>query len=296
MKAKLESKTDSKLPSGASSKGTNTPSGRPKHSDPLKKAKGIKRPGSPNLSESSGNESTRKKHKKKHHSSSAPTGTSTPIPESRQLSPVPLSQPVLGQSTRKSSIIKFHVNSTKLNDISSAPPNPSPTGGSMSDGEATGGEMSDGGKKKKIKLRIGGASPGGSRAGSPVPGIAGSVGTSSRAGSPQAQGMPFTCIVSPSPSYNLPYLLNQIYTTIFLATNMSLATEPTREQSPGVGAIQPIEIKTAIPPGGISIHGLLKVFSSRIGDPKENKMEKKAFIAMVKENLKYNAEKLLIPK
>ncbi|KAF1921161.1 hypothetical protein BDU57DRAFT_509803 [Ampelomyces quisqualis] len=50
------------IPSGASSKGTNTPSGNHRSVD----IKGKKRPGSPNLSEASGNESTRKKHKKKH--------------------------------------------------------------------------------------------------------------------------------------------------------------------------------------------------------------------------------------
>jgi len=62
----------------------------------------------------------------------------------------------------------------------------------MSDGEATGGETSDGGKKKKIKLRVGGPSLPGSRVGSPAPGRAGSIGAGgSRAGSPiaQAQGM-----------------------------------------------------------------------------------------------------------
>lgn len=48
------------IPSGASSKGTNTPSGNHKSVD----IKGKKRPGSPNLSEASGNESSRKKHKK----------------------------------------------------------------------------------------------------------------------------------------------------------------------------------------------------------------------------------------
>jgi transcription initiation factor TFIIF subunit alpha len=49
-----------KTASGASTKGSNTPSGNHKSSDPNKK----KRPGSPNLSEASGNESSRKKHKK----------------------------------------------------------------------------------------------------------------------------------------------------------------------------------------------------------------------------------------
>ncbi|KAH7380774.1 hypothetical protein BKA66DRAFT_442304 [Pyrenochaeta sp. MPI-SDFR-AT-0127] len=48
------------VPSGASTKGSNTPSGNHKPVD----GKSKKRPGSPNLSEASGNESSRKKHKK----------------------------------------------------------------------------------------------------------------------------------------------------------------------------------------------------------------------------------------
>ncbi|RMZ72872.1 transcription initiation factor iif subunit alpha [Pyrenophora seminiperda CCB06] len=51
----------SNIPSGTSTK-ANTPSGNHKSSD----GKSKKRPGSPNLSEASGNESSRKKHKKKH--------------------------------------------------------------------------------------------------------------------------------------------------------------------------------------------------------------------------------------
>ncbi|KAF2731788.1 Rap30/74 interaction domain-containing protein [Polyplosphaeria fusca] len=51
-----------KVPSGASTKGANTPSGVHKAVDINKK----KRPGSPNLSDASGNESARKKHKTKH--------------------------------------------------------------------------------------------------------------------------------------------------------------------------------------------------------------------------------------
>lgn len=160
--AKAKLKAEAKTATGISSKGNNTPSGRPKHTDPLKKSKSLKRPGSPNLSESSGNESSRKKHKKKHVGSSQPTGTSTPIP---------------GQTQRKSSIVKMSVNPSELSRISSSPPNPQ---GHTSDGEATGGEMSDGagGKKKKITLRIGG-SPTTSRPGSPAPGK-----SVSRAGSP----------------------------------------------------------------------------------------------------------------
>ena len=188
--AKLKAKAESKLPSGTASKGTNTPSGRPKHSDPLnKKTKNLKRSGSPNLSESSGNESSRKKAKKKH--SSQPTGTNTPIPGSRPMSPAPSSSaPVSNQSPRKTSVVKLKIHPSTLSEIQSAPPNPSPIlGGATSDGEGTGTEMSDGGtKKKKIKLRVGDTSSTNSRAGSPAPGRAGSTGADgSRAGSPSVQ-------------------------------------------------------------------------------------------------------------
>ncbi|KAF4547114.1 Transcription initiation factor IIF subunit alpha-like protein [Elsinoe fawcettii] len=51
--------------SGASSVGTNTPSGRnEKHGDPRSIGSSLKRPGSPNLSEASGSESSRKRLKK----------------------------------------------------------------------------------------------------------------------------------------------------------------------------------------------------------------------------------------
>ncbi|KAL3420112.1 transcription initiation factor IIF subunit alpha [Phlyctema vagabunda] len=175
--AKNKIKLESKVASGTSSKGTNTPLGRPpKQADPMKKSKSLKRPGSPNLSETeaSGNESSRKKHKKH--------GTSTPIPGSRPMSPAPGSQS--GQTPRKSSTVKLNVNSKLSESKSSA-------SGAMSDGEATGGEMSDGagGKNRKIKLKIGGASPMGSRVGSPAPGRAGSAGAGgSRAGSPAIAG------------------------------------------------------------------------------------------------------------
>lgn len=182
--AKLKAKSASKIPSGASSKGTNTPLGRPKQGDHQKKHNHLKRPGSPNLSasETSGNESSRKKHKKKHISSSSqPTGTSTPAP-SRPMSPAPsASQPTPGTNARKSSIIKLNLNPSKLSEIQSAPPNPSAV---MSDGEGTAGEISDSAgdhKRKTIKIRLGNGpsrSPSVSRAGSPAYG--------SRAGSPAA--------------------------------------------------------------------------------------------------------------
>ncbi|ELR05299.1 hypothetical protein VC83_06089 [Pseudogymnoascus destructans] len=162
-----------KIASGASTKGTTTPIGRPRSTDPHKKHNHLKRAGSPNLSasETSGNESTRKKHKKKHMlSSSQPTGTST----RRSGSPHPSSSaPAGGVSPRKSSIVKLHVSSSRLSDIQANAPHPAMSDSEMSDGA--------GGKRKSgIKLRLGtSASP--SRAGSPTNG--------SRAGSPaQAQG------------------------------------------------------------------------------------------------------------
>ncbi|KAF8851516.1 hypothetical protein BDZ45DRAFT_730868 [Acephala macrosclerotiorum] len=254
--AKAKAKEESKLASGTSSKGTNTPSGKPKPVDPLKdKKKSLKRPGSPNLSESSGNESTRKKHKKKHTSQ---PGGATSVPGSRQISPAPSGS---GSPARKSSIVKLTVNASKLSDISSAPPNPSPTG-AMSDGEATGGEMSDGGRKAKIKLRLGGGSPTGSRAGSPAP--ARSAG-GSRAGSLAIQPQNGAAPGSP------------------------LA------QSPGSGPIQPHEIVAALPATGIKIGDLMKIFQRRVGEGKDM-TEKKEFIKLVKANAAFGPDKLLRPK
>ncbi|TAQ84441.1 hypothetical protein B7494_g7237 [Chlorociboria aeruginascens] len=265
-KAKAKAKAELKLPSGTSTKGTNTPSGRPKHVDSLKASKSLKRPGSPNLSESSGNESSRKKHKKKHHTS-RPPGSSTPIPGSRPMSPAPsVPQPAPGQSPRKSSIIKLNLSSSKLSDIQSTPPNPSPTnGGAMSDGEGTGGEMSDGagGKKKKIKLRLGGQSPTGSRSGTPVQGRIGSIATGSRAGSPASQ--------EPIP------------------------TGP-QAQSPSTGPIQPHEIVAALPPTGITIHELMRMFTARVGNIPGQQTPKQEFILLVKENSSYGTDKLLRKK
>lgn len=114
------------------SKGTNTPSGKPK--DSSKKSKSLKRPGSPALSESSGNESSRKKIKH----------TATPAQGSRAGTPLPG-----GVGVRRSKI----------------------GAGSGSDGEATAGEMSDGAAVRKRKLKLVGSArgtPNASRAGSPV--------------------------------------------------------------------------------------------------------------------------------
>jgi len=249
-KAKLEAlKTESKLPSGASSKGNNTPSGRPKHSDPTRKFNKLKRPGSPNLSESSGNESTRKKQKK--HATQP--GSSTPA-GSRALSP---SQSASGPLPLRSSTVKNSVNSNRLTEINSHSQNPS---SAMSDGEATGGEMTDGGKRKKLKLRLQN-SPGNSRAGSPA-----ARGTGSRAASP---GMA-----------RIPKFLPEL-------------TRIDQAKSASLGPITAEELKAAIPQNGITIGGLMKIFSNRIGDAKENKTDKKQFIQMVKVFLEFGPDRSL---
>lgn len=148
----------SKLSSGSSSKGTNTPSRPSKHSDPLSRtasSTNLKRPGSPLGSEASGNESSRKKHKKKHHllSSQSQLQQSNLQPPSRPTSP-----PVPAPSSSTTTIPAKR---------------PRPLAGSGSDSEtavaASGNEMSDG-TRKRIKLKLGmpkNTSPGGSRGGSP---------------------------------------------------------------------------------------------------------------------------------
>lgn len=71
--AEQNGKTEGDKPaSGTSTKGASTPSGTSRPSDIINKKK-RPAPGSPNLSEASGNESARKKHKKKHEKN--PDGT-----------------------------------------------------------------------------------------------------------------------------------------------------------------------------------------------------------------------------
>ncbi|KAK2593484.1 transcription factor IIF subunit tfg1 [Conoideocrella luteorostrata] len=125
-------------PKGPGSKGSVTPQGKHKAGDPMKKTKSLKRAGSPSLSESSGNESSRKKLKK----------TSITAPGSRAVTPV--SQSRMARRTL--------------------------TGpGSGSDGEGTAGEMSDSavGPRKTMKLisSSGKGTPAVSRAGSPNPAL-----------------------------------------------------------------------------------------------------------------------------
>ncbi|OQE45923.1 hypothetical protein PENCOP_c001G01767 [Penicillium coprophilum] len=129
-----------------SSKGTNTPSGRPKHTDALKKPS-RKRLGSPNASDASGTDTSRKKAKGMH--------LSTSQPPSRPISPSAL------QTGKK-----------RVRNI------PGGAGsGSDVDTVGSGAEMTEGGKIKKLKLNpvaSRGGTPQGSRAASPLPRLPGS--------------------------------------------------------------------------------------------------------------------------
>ncbi|KAA8649238.1 hypothetical protein EYZ11_003043 [Aspergillus tanneri] len=171
----------SKKDSAVSSKGSNTPSGRPKHTDPSKKGTATaqqKRLGSPNVSDASGTDSSRKKGKSKHTSSHP-----TPQPISHPMSPIASSVPIGKKRVRNG---------------------PAGGAGSASDvdpGAGSGGEMSERGKTKKLKLSplaSQGGTPQGSRAGSPTP-LAGRSFSGSRASSPE----PFkgqTRVPTPGPS------------------------------------------------------------------------------------------------
>ena len=125
-----DSKEKSKV---TSSKGSMTPQSKPKHGETAKKPKSLKRAGSPALSESSGNESSRKKMKK----SSVGPGSRAGTPASQS-------------------------NITQQKKIGP---------GSGSDGEATAGEMSDSAAGPRKGFRIANSSgkgtPSASRATSP---------------------------------------------------------------------------------------------------------------------------------
>lgn len=158
-------------------KGSTTPQGKKMSDITGKKGKSLKRPGSPNLSESSGNESSRKKIKKHANGGSVKLSrSSTPLP---------------GQPSR-SKIIKS---------------GSAAGGGALSDAEATGGEMSDGAdsgtSKRRIKIVGTGArgSPSGSRASSPNPTVlANGSNPGSPIGRPGSPGSPASRAASPSAS------------------------------------------------------------------------------------------------
>ncbi|MCJ1477214.1 hypothetical protein MMC13_005885 [Lambiella insularis] len=288
-----------KPPLDSSSRGTHAHSNRPgKHPDPLNRtasSSSLKRPGSPNLSEASGNESSRKKHKKKHAlSSNLNTGISTPNgPPSRPRSPNPptssapdsatarssSAQPQSETIARKPSTIRLNV---KPENPSSAPsrsdhkrPRPGAASGSEGETAPSGGEMSDGGRKRvKLKLTRPGSTsptPRDSRAGSPdVPGH------SSRAASPGKcalhVSLPLTERIIP---IFLPVVSRELIPIALGATPPPAIPFPT-----------PGELRAAIPPEGTTISVLLRSFPGAIN----NKVEQKRFTDMLRTISKYDKE------
>lgn len=157
-KSDIDKAGTSKPPSGASTKGNNTPLQRPgKTTDTSKKtnANKLKRPGSPNLSEASGTESARKKVKKQHNAAQ------TLQPSSRPTSPPP--QPVTAgsekpnsrpnlMSSRKPSASQVAPNALQPKASSSLQRNPA---GSGSENEAAGsGDEKSDGTRERIKLKF----------------------------------------------------------------------------------------------------------------------------------------------
>ncbi|KAL2159883.1 hypothetical protein VTH06DRAFT_2016 [Thermothelomyces fergusii] len=220
---------DQSAASGANTKGgSTTPSGKQRTVDALKKGK-LKRPGSPNMSESSDNEAMRKKIKTAQGPSVAPSRGGTPIPAGTPI-----------------------------------PGRPKPPSGAMSDGEATAGEGSDAGAKlKKLKVKPGGmrpgATPSGSRAGSPAP-------TANR---------------PPKPG----------------GTTTSSGSPPPPPSGQATDIITAKEIADALAPyakEGISLSNLMKKFQGRVNKP--GNITTSQWIQMVKAHGVYGPDKLLRPK
>ncbi|RKF63090.1 Transcription initiation factor IIF subunit alpha [Golovinomyces cichoracearum] len=142
---KNKMKTENKsVTSTTITKDVNFPAIRSRDNDLLKKPHSRKRPGSPNLSESSGNESTRKKSKKKH----APNlETSDPKSESRQTSFG--SQSSTGPVDRYNTTFKINSSQARASDAYSALTTLNPN----SDSEAMKGDLSDRAKKRQ-KLKV----------------------------------------------------------------------------------------------------------------------------------------------
>lgn len=189
--------------SGTSSRDHGTPSGRQKHTDPLKKGAARKRPGSPNVSDASGTDTSRKKAKSKH-----PSSQPTPQPNSRPMSPAPSSMQVSCPVASTSNPITNPIQPGKKRVRNVRPG----AAGSGSDVDAAGsaGEMSESGKTKKLKLNPPGmrspsGTPQGSRAGSPTP-LSARGYSGSRASSPE-QSAGGTIPLHPSPKVT-KYLTN----------------------------------------------------------------------------------------
>ncbi|RKF63150.1 Transcription initiation factor IIF subunit alpha [Erysiphe neolycopersici] len=154
-------KIDSKSVPITSIKGATTVS-KLKENDALKKSHSRKRLGSPNLSESSGNESSRKKPKKKHFTQSVETTHMTSGPQA--ISPNPQRSP--GQQNLHNSTANNATIIGRASDNYSASTQLSPN----SDSEAMKGYLSDRAKKRhKPNVSItNSSSRAGSRQGSPT--------------------------------------------------------------------------------------------------------------------------------
>lgn len=265
--------------SGAS--GTNTPSGRPsKHADPLNRSTSTnnlkKRAGSPLNSEASGNESTRKKQKKKHPLTTAQLQSSSAL----QAPSRPGSPPIPTGKDSKIPAKRRHGS------------------GSDSEGNAgSGGDMSDGTRKKKLKLTMSSnnGSPQGSRAGSPdlTNGAKPAQGTS-RAGSPGISHSSFSpnalsdcsplgafaVFISLSLPLRGPKHSNRIANTPSLPgpsppppAEIQMAPFPTGE-----------EVRSKIPPTGITVGELLACFKGAVATPEQ----KTRFTALMRQYSRFD--------
>jgi transcription initiation factor TFIIF subunit alpha len=253
--------------SGASTKGTNTPSHRPgKHLDAAQRpvsSTSQKRPGSPNLSEASGNESTRKKPKKKHATSSnLATGVSTPngpVPRTRSPAPPTSSapEPTTGRPTPPPQLVQRKNERPGTTTVSHKRDR---LAGSGSDGEAaSGGEMSDR-RNKRPRLK---ANAAGSKSGSP---------RGSRAASPDARPVnPGQCSLG----------------------SVAASRELNDVKAPPPRFPTAAEIKAVIPPEGTTIKALSMIFRQQIQDP----VALKRFTELLKSICRVDkATKALFPK
>ncbi|KAL5335665.1 hypothetical protein BJX70DRAFT_309694 [Aspergillus crustosus] len=167
-------------------KGNTTPSGRPKHADSSKRvalSASRKRLGSPNASDASGTDTSRKKGKDKYSSSQTLNQHG-----SRPISPVTSSIPASKKRVRNTFGAGF------TSDVDGA--------------AGSGGEISETGKSKKLKpnppsVLSQGDTPQSSRPGSPVL-VAGKNSSESRASSPESRGPHRVSTPVPSNSQDFP--------------------------------------------------------------------------------------------
>ncbi|KAK2865097.1 hypothetical protein FQN49_003912 [Arthroderma sp. PD_2] len=268
-----ENQTDK--PSGSSTKGTNTPSGRSKHTDPLKRAQAAarKRPGSPNLSDASGTDTSRKKPKNKHLS----TQLSTSQPASRPISPAPQGQRKISGANSANDVSNTGQTAAGAKKRVRNGPGKAGSGSDVERAAASGTEMSDSAISKRLKLNVPGGkskagTPIGSRAGSPTP--AGRNMSGSRASSPESS----RGISTPSGSGS---------------RRGSVSGANAAAGAPPASFPTATEIHAAIPATGILSNDLLRMFRSRLGNSRDNHRK---FIGIVKNVSVFGKEdKLLRP-